>query len=465
MEKKVFDCAILGGGPGGYPAAIRLAQAGKKVCLIEKGEIGGTCLNRGCIPTKAYLANADVYRRAKEASKWGVTAKEVTFDWTKMRKRTDEVVSSLRSSLTSVIRSYGIEIIQGHAAFISSSSLEVADKEKKIATIEAKSFIIATGSEPRELSAFPFDKDSILSSTELLTIEKVPESLLVVGGGVIGCEFASLFASFGTKVYVVEMLERIVPLECERLSQALTQAFKKEGIEVITATSVQTITKTEKGVEAKLSNNTTIAVEKALISVGRKLNSEALNLEKANVRVEKGAIQVDDSMKTSVPHIYAIGDVTGQFMYAHVATHQGLVAADTILGHEKKMRYDAIPSVIYTFLEMSSVGYSLAQAKSKGFDAKLSSLPMLALGKAQAVAEQEGFVQLVTEKKTGRILGAQVVGSAAEALIAEMTMAIANELTVECITETIHAHPSFSEAWLEVAALAEDKPLHFPKMR
>lgn len=463
MEKKIVDCAIIGGGPGGYPAAIRLAEKGKKVCLIEAHELGGTCLNRGCIPTKAYLANASAFRQVKKSSHFGIQVKECTFDWTAMRKRKDAVVTGLRTSLTGVLRSYDIDIVQGYASFTTPTTLQVMKEGSVIAEIEAKSCIIATGSEAKELPAFPYDGTFIHSSTSLLNIEAVPDSLLVIGGGAIGCEFASIFSTFGTKVYIVEALDRILPLECVEVSQSLTKAFLQDGLEIMTSTSVESISKDKKGIKAQLKNGTVINASCALVCVGRSLNSASLGLEKVGIKVEKGAIQVNDRLQTSLSHVYAIGDVTGKALYAHAATHQGLVAAENILGHEEYSRYDAIPGVIFTDPQIASVGYSLDQAKKLGFDAEVTHYPMQGLGKAQAELEILGFAQVVVEKKTGRILGAQVVGKDAETLIAEMVMAITNELTIECISNTIHAHPTFSEIWLEVSLMAQGIPLHFPK--
>lgn len=463
MDKKVVDCVVIGGGPGGYPAAIRLAQNGKKVILIEANQIGGTCLNRGCIPTKAYVSDAHVYHMVKEASQWGVMAKEVSFDWKAMKKRKDDVVQKLRSSLTGIIRSYGIEILQGYASFINPTTVQVVYQENVIAEIEAASFIVATGSECKELLAYPFDSQFIHSSTSLLDIEEVPKSLLVVGGGVIGCEFASIFAEFGTQVHIVEALDRILPMECVNVSKALSKAFKDRGIEITTGVSVQSMKKENGGIQATLASGKSYSYSCALICVGRSLNSSSIGLDKAQVAVEKGAIVVDEHMKTSSSRIWAIGDVTGKTMYAHAATHQGMIAADNILGHPTRMKYEAVPGVIFTTPEIGSVGLSLEEAKKRGFDASLGSYPLQGLGKAQAALQGSGFAQIVVENKTGRILGAQIVGSDAELLIAEMTMAIENELTIECVGETIHAHPTLSEVWMEASFMAQNRPLHFPK--
>jgi dihydrolipoamide dehydrogenase len=460
MEEKKFDVAILGAGPGGYPAAIKLAQKGLTVALIEAKELGGTCLNRGCIPTKALLANAEVLYNMHHAKDFGISLGEISIDFTKMQSNKDSTVSKLRNSLKGLIQANKITIIEGFGSFIGPTKLEVKGPSNCI--IEAKHIIIATGSEPKNIPAFAFDGNQIHSSTSLLHLKQVPKSLAIVGGGVIGCEFASLFSELGTKVTIIEMLDRLLPLECPTISKALTLSFEKRGIEVITKTGVQAIDKNEKGVSVSLQDGKKIEAECALVAVGRSLNSENIGLEKIGVKTEKGAILVDDEMKTSVSNIYAIGDVVGKSLYAHVATHQGLVAADNILGHKASMNYMAIPGVIFTHPEIGTCGLTLDQAKEKGYKAKRAPYPFQALGKAQAAHQTEGFAQVIIDEKTGQILGAQVIGHEAGNLIATMCLAITNELTIECISETIHAHPTLAEAWMESALIAQNMPLHFP---
>lgn len=464
IEKKKVDCVVIGGGPGGYPAAIRLAQGGKKVLLVEAKELGGVCLNCGCIPTKSYQSDAKLYHMIGHAHQKGISVKDVQFDWKAVRAKKDGVVKRLRTSLTSVIQSHGIEIMKGYASFLGPKTVQVSSEGKILAEIEADTFVIASGSEPKEVKAFPFDGALIHSSTTMLDCDHVPESLLIVGGGSIGCEFASLFRIFGAEIIIVEALDRIMPLECKNLSKALTKAFHERGITVKTGVSVKSIRKEKGSVHAEISDGTVLQTSAALISIGRVLNVPSdLGLHRAGVQVEKGAIVVDDAMRTSQPHIWAVGDVTGKALYAHVATHQGMIAADAILGHEASMRYDAIPGVVFSLPQIASVGLSYDSAKSKGLDVFLTSYPMQAIGRAQAAQEEYGFAQMVVEQKTGRIVGAQVVGGDAETLIAEMITAIANELTVECIGETIHPHPTYSEIWMECAFMAMKKPLHFMK--
>ncbi len=458
-----YDVAILGSGPGGYPAAIRLAQAGKKVALIEAKEIGGTCLNRGCIPTKALLANASVLHSIRNSSLYGIQVKDVSVDWASMIQRKNDVVQKLRTSLESLISSNGIEIIKGYGSFASPNQISIQNSNGTITTIEAENIIIATGSEPKDIRQFPFDGKAIHSSTSILDIEKLPKSMVVVGGGVIGCEFASLFSDLGVNVTIIEALDRIIPLECETVSSYLAKSFAKRGITIVTSTMVQNIKKKSDGVVVEIASGSPIEASCALVAIGRTLNADGLQVEKAGVKTEKGAIIVDDTMQTSSKHIWAIGDVVAKSMYAHTATHQGLIVADNILGHKAKMYYNAIPGVIFTRPEIGSVGMSFSTAKKNGYQAVLASYPIQGLGKAQAELHTEGFAQIVVDEKTGQILGAQVVGHDAGNLIAQMALAIANELTIESITETVHAHPTLSEVWMEAGFVMQEIPLHFSK--
>lgn len=459
MEEKRFDVAILGSGPGGYPAAIKLAQNGLKVALIEAKEVGGTCLNRGCIPTKALIANAEVLHTLRNAQKFGIQVQGVQFDFAQMQKSKDESVKKLRSSLEGLIAGNGVQLIRGKGTFVSPNQIKVKGEDNCL--IWADHIIIATGSEPREISAFAFDGEKIHSSTSILDLQALPKSMAIVGGGVIGCEFASLYSELGVQVTVIEALERLIPLECPTLSTALTRSFQARGIQIVTSSAVQTIEKKASGVVVRLQGDKEVSADIALVAIGRALNSDGLGLEAAGVQTKKNSIEVNDRMQTNVPGIYAIGDVTGTTLYAHTATHQGLVAVENILGHDAKMNYNAVPGVIFTIPEIGSCGLSIDEAKKRGYKAKLSSYPLKALGKAQVAHQTEGFAQLVVDETTGQILGAQVVGHEAGNLLAAMTLAITNELTVECITETIHAHPTLSEVWMEAAFLAQNSPLHW----
>ncbi|WP_194848237.1 dihydrolipoyl dehydrogenase [Candidatus Neptunochlamydia vexilliferae] len=463
-EKQKFDLAVIGAGPGGYVAAIKGAQMGKKVALIEKENLGGTCLNVGCIPSKALLSNAAIFNKIKHAEDFGINVEKVSFDYGKMKTRKDKVVSGIRQSLGGLLKSNGITIFEGFAKFESPKELKVKGKDN--ALIQADKIIIATGSQPIDIPAFPCDHERILNSTSALELTELPQSMAIIGGGYIGCEFASLFAEFGVKVTIIEALPSIVQAQGKTISEALTSAFTKRGIDIKTNTAVEKIDKTEKGLVVHFKGGDSVSVDKAVVSVGRRLNSEGLGLDKAGLKPgPKGAIEVNEKMETDVPGIYAIGDITAIAMLAHVASHQGIVAAANACGQEAHLHYNAIPAVIFTHPEIAMVGLTAEEAQEKGLNINIGTFPFQALGKSVATNETEGFAQVISDKQTGEIYGAQVIGHEASAMIAEMALAINNELTLECVTDTIHAHPTIPEAWLEASLLANETPIHFPPKR
>ncbi len=460
-SKEKFDLAIIGAGPGGYVAAIKGAQMGKTVALIEKKYLGGTCLNVGCIPSKALLSNASVFNKIKHAESFGINVDNVTFDYGKMKGRKDDVVTKIRGSLGSLLKSNGIKVFQGTAQFESPKELKVKGEDNAI--IQADKIIIATGSEPIDVPAFPCDHERILNSTSALELTELPKSMAIIGGGYIGCEFASLFAEFGVKVTIVEALPAIVQAQGKTISNALTSAFKKQGIEIKTDTAVEKIDKNESGLTLHFKGGESMNVDKVIVSVGRRLNSKGLNLEKAGIKEgPKGAIEVNERMETHVPGIYAIGDITAIAMLAHVASHQGIVAAANACGQDAHLHYNAIPAVIFTHPEIAMVGLTAEESEEKGLNINVGTFPFQALGKSVATNETNGFAQVISDKNTGEIYGAQVIGHEASAMIAEMALAINNELTLDCVIDTIHAHPTIPEAWLEASLLANETPIHFP---
>lgn len=462
--KEKFDIAVIGAGPGGYVAAIRAAQEGKKVALIEKCFLGGTCLNVGCIPTKTLLSSASVFSQVKNAEEFGIETGPVKVAYKKMKERKDSVVSKIRSGLEGLIKSNKITIFRGKAQFESKTELKITGNDNLI--INAEKIIIATGSTPLDVKAFPCDHHVVLNSTSILDLTEVPKSLTIIGGGYIGCEFASLFAELGTKVTIIEALSSILALQGKSVSSFMTRNFKAKNIEIKTGISVKGVESKNNSARVTLSDGSTITSEKVLVSIGRKPHTDGLNLLKAGLSTdERGYISVNDQMETETKGIYAIGDVTGKAMLAHVASHQGIIAAKNALGLHAKAHYDAVPAVIFTSPEVGTVGLTLEEVQEKKIPFRLGTFPFQAIGKAASSGDTEGFSEIIADEKTGQILGAVVIGHEASNLIAEMALAVQNELTLECIYETIHTHPTLAEIWHETAAMALGTPIHLPPKR
>ena len=460
-DKKIFDIAIIGSGPGGYVSAIKAAQLGKSVALIEKEELGGTCLNVGCIPTKTLLSSAAVLHQVRRASDFGIQTGPITVAYDKMKARKDAVIAKMRSGLEGLIKSNQITLYRGNAQFEAPHELKIVGKDN--VRIFANSIVIATGSVPIDVKAFPCDHQRILNSTSILELTEIPKTLSIIGGGYIGCEFASLFAELGTKVTILEALPSILAAQGPTIAEFMTKAFANKGIEMKTGATVKNIENKGESAHVVLSDGSVLDTDYALVAIGRKPYTDNLALEKAGVPLtDKGFLAVDDRMETEVKGLFAIGDVTGKSMLAHVASHQGVVAAINASGGEAKVHYNAVPAVIFTFPEVATVGMSLEQAKAQGIPVAQGSFPFQAIGKAQASKDTEGFSQIIAHAKTNQILGATIIGHEASNLIAEMALAIQNELTLESVLETIHAHPTMAEIWHEAAAMTLGMPIHLP---
>lgn len=456
---KEFDCVVIGGGPGGYVAAIRGAELGGKVALIEKDKVGGTCLNRGCIPTKALYYSAKSLNAARHAADFGVNVGEVSFDIGRAVARKDEVVKKLVGGVEQLLKGNGVEVIRGDAR-IESAGKVVVKKADGVEEIAAKSVIIATGSEPAMIPAFNIDRKNVLTSTEMLDIKKVPESLLIIGGGVMGCEFATLFSSFGSKVMIVELLPTILSTEDKMVSRVIMKRFKETGVAVLTEVSVDKVTVEEGRVKTTLKDGREFITEKVMVSIGRSFNSVGIGLEKAGVATDRGKIVVNEKMETNILGVYAIGDVTGKMLLAHVASVQGIVAVNNALGKNSAMDYSAVPAGIFTDPEIASVGLREKEATEKSIPVSIGRFPYAASGKALGMGETEGFCQILVDPGTDKVLGCSIVGAHATDLLGEVTLAIRSGAKVKDITETIHAHPTLPEIVMEAAEDVHGLSIH-----
>jgi dihydrolipoamide dehydrogenase len=459
---------VIGGGPGGYVAALRAARHGAKVTLVEKDLVGGTCLNRGCIPTKALLASAEALARARAGEEYGfqVTG-EIKPDFGRMMERKDGVVTRLRENVEVLLKKAGVELLRGTGKLAGPGAVvvESAAGDTGPVTVEADRIIIATGSEPARLPMFDFDHPNILTSTEALMLDKVPESLLIVGAGVIGCEFASFYQELGTKITMVEMLPQMLPLEDLRLAKQFQSTYRKRGIQVLLKTKVESISEyADDHVTAKLSDGSEVTAEKILVSVGRKPNTAGIGLETAGVEVDgRGYVVVDEYLETTAPGVYAIGDVNGGQMLAHVASYEAFVAVDNCLGKRRARDLRSTPSCTYSTPEVASVGLNEEQAVESGYQPVTGTYRFAALGKAMAMGEETGYVTLLADKETDLLLGASMMGVHVTDVIHEVALAIQNGLTVSQLGETIHAHPTIAEAVMEAAHDVHGESVHIAK--
>jgi dihydrolipoamide dehydrogenase len=450
---KHYQAAVVGGGPGGYVAAIRLAQLGIKVVLIEKDKLGGTCLNRGCIPTKSLLHSAEVYKTVREAEKYGVNAKDASFDYLKISGRKDSVVGKLRKGIEYLEKKAGVDVITGTASFVDKNTLAVNND-----TVTAENIIIATGTAPAKIPIPGIDSPGVMDSDAVLAMTGCPKSVVIIGGGVIGVEFATLFATLGVKVSIVEMMNEILPTADEEIAGLMRKKLTQEGVEIFTGAKVEKI---EPGITVHFDQNgkKSVSGEACIVAIGRRPVTDGLNLEKAGVSTNRGFVVVDDYLKTNVPNIYAIGDVTGKVQLAHVASAQGLVAAHNIAGESRRMRYDIIPSCVYSEPEIASVGMTEEQAK-KLHGVKVGRFATAVNGRSMIMGESAGLVKIITEEKTGEILGCHIMAPRATDMIGEIAAAMRAEGTIEELADTIHAHPTVSEMIMEAAHDVEHMCVH-----
>ena len=457
--------AVIGSGPGGYVAAIRAAQLGAQVTVIEDDEVGGTCLNRGCIPTKTMIASCDVLAKTKELEKFGLELSgSVVPNLAKIIERKDKVVGIQVKGIRALFKSWGIGLIEGRGVLMSPKEIEVTLKDGGRERIDTDSVILATGSRPARIPALPFDGRHILSSSDMLQLTEIPKSLLIVGAGVIGCEFACIYRELGSEITIVEMMDRAVATEDSEISALLEKELKKKKIKLITRVRVEKTEVREDGVHAFLGDGRELVAEKMLVSIGRTFNSDRIGLENVGiVKGKRGDIPVNRRMETSVPGIYAIGDVTGGMLLAHKASREGIVAAGNVIGMEGAMDYDVVPSAIFTSPEIASVGLREQEAEEKGLRIRTGHFEFRALGKAHAMGEIAGLVKIIAEEQTDRLVGGHIIGPHASDLIHEIAVAMRTGRTVREVAGTIHAHPTLSEGIMEAAEELHGEAIHVPK--
>ena len=466
MADHQYDLVVIGSGPGGYIAAIRASQLGKKAAVIEADRLGGVCLNWGCIPTKALLKNAEHAHFFKEATDWGFSFGEVSVDFDKVVKRSRDVADANSGGVQFLMKKNKIDVFNGFGVLLNSTTVEVRDDSGKgIETLKATNVIVATGASPKILPGIEVDYEKIITSKEALVPKKIPATMIIIGAGAIGAEFAYFYNAFGTKVTMIEYQANMLPVEDEDASKEVARAFKKQGIKVRGGTKVVSAKVVgdlvEVVVEGKDGKQESLTAEIALNAVGVTGNIEGIGLESVGVEIERGHIKVDEWMRTNVSGLYAIGDVVGAPWLAHVASMEGVVAAEHLSGHgEHPMDYSNIPGCTYCQPQVASVGMTEKAAKEAGYEVKVGKFPFKASGKARAIGHTDGFVKLVIDAKYGEILGGHIVGAEATEMIAEIGLGRAADATGMTIHRTVHAHPTLSEAVMEAAADAYGEALN-----
>jgi len=480
QQDQSFDLVVVGGGPAGYVGAIRAAQLGMKVAVVERDRLGGVCLNWGCIPTKALLAGAELYSKLKhDADKWGITAENVGHNWEKVIQRSRGVADQLNKGVAFLFKKNKITHFEGHAYIPAPGKVQVFgsdDVEHKGEvkhTLKGKNILIATGAVPRALPGAPFDGDKVIAAKEAMTMKDQPKKLLIVGSGAIGMEFAYFYNAFGTECTVIEMVDRVMPIEDADISKAVQKAFKKQGINILTGHLTKSIEVTKDGIKAVIakvgddSKAETIEADKVLVAIGVRGRYDGLMADKLGVELFKDHVKVDykkpgATYETSVKGIYAVGDVIGPPWLAHVASEEAIICVERMAGHDAPdMDYTSIPGCTYCHPQVASIGLTEAACKDQGLEYNIGTFPFQASGKAQALGETDGFVKMITGKKHGEVLGCHMVGENVTELIAEMGLARRLEATAEEIIATVHAHPTLSEAVHEAALGTAGRMIHF----
>jgi len=463
---EIFDVIVIGAGPAGYVAAIRAAQLKQKVAIVDKQWMGGVCLNVGCIPSKSLLKNAEVAHTLRERGKdFGFSFDNLKLDYGAAVKRSRQNSDRLTKGVGFLMKKNNIAVFMGEAKFKAIDTINVTDKDGKASELKAKNIIVATGASAMVPPAWKVDGDKVVTYLEAILQDRLPKSVIVIGSGAIGVEFSTIWGAYGVDVTIVEMLPRIVPLEDEEVSKELDKEFRKRKINIMVGHKVESVEATKTGVKVKVSaegKETVLEADQALVAIGFRPNSKGLGLEEIGVKIsERGFVEIDEKMQTNVPGIWAVGDVTGKLMLAHVGSAMGIVAAEHIGGHETvTLDYEMMPRATYSYPQVASFGLTEAQAKERGYEIKVGRFPFQANGKALGLGDYAGFVKFVVDSKYGEILGAHMIGPEVTELLPELTLAHMLELTAHEIARNVHAHPTLSEAIMEAAHGASGSPIH-----
>ena len=458
--------AIIGGGPGGYTAAIRAAQLNAEVTLIEKEKLGGTCLNKGCIPTKVLLHSTEAYQAAKNFEDIGIKVAGTELDWDQVQRRKTEVVDKQVKGVEMLLANNNVRKVNGEGSFLNKNQIKVKEPDGSETIVDFDYAIIASGSKPIVIPIPGVDLPGVITSDEVLNLREIPKSMVIIGGGVIGSEFAEVFSAAGCKVTIIEMLPNIIANMDKDIVSTLIFKFENSGVEIHTDTKVVSISKSEEGLAVNTESagkDRTFSAEKVLLAIGRKPATDNLVLENADIVTNRGAVAVNKNMQTNVPNIYAIGDARGGVMLAHAASSEGILAVESIMGMKSNIDFNTIPYCVYTKPELAGVGLTEDQAREKGYDVRVGLFPMSINGKAMIEDEQQGLVKYVTDNASGEVLGLHISGPSATELIVEGALALRLEATIDEITSTIHAHPTVAEALHEAAHAVHNKAIHIPK--
>jgi dihydrolipoamide dehydrogenase len=465
MNREV-DVVIIGGGPGGYVAAIKAAHLGLKAVLIEKDKLGGVCLNKGCIPTKALVSTAELINHLQRAGEFGIQVKDYSIDFPAIMKRKDLITRRLSSGVEQLMKANQVRVVKGEGQIIEPGKVEITDTAGQKEVIKTKNIIIATGSSVMKLPIPGIDSEGVITSDEALSLSEPPSKMIIIGGGVVGIEFAGIFKALGVEVTVVEMLPRILLPIDEEIARRLTQILKRKGIEIFTDCKVKGIKKNHQNLEVLVSTSKgekRLETEKVLLAAGRVPELGNIDIQGLGIELDKGAIKVDEKMMTNIPGIYAVGDVVGKIMLAHVASREGIVAVENISGKELLMDYKVVPNCVFSMPEVASVGLTEEEARKENNNIKVSKFPFMANGKALGMGETEGMVKIIADADTFELLGLHILGVHASDLIAEGTLALSMEATAFEIVNTIHAHPTLAEAIAEAAEGITGKPIHLTR--